>query len=204
MRIRPLLPLAVALALGGCFGGAKVPAVLLTLSPEAPPAADMNRSAGAGETVTVDVPVTPKALKSLRVPAQVGDTAIAYIKDAQWVDMPDRLFQQLLSETLKRSTNRVVLDPRQSSLDPGLKVSGLLDRFGYDAGAGAAVVRFDAALAAPAGNRVETRRFEASEAAAGDSATVGPALNRAANKVARDVAAWIGSHGPATPAAGTP
>ena len=192
--LRLSLPIACALALGGCFGGAKVPPTLLTLSPDAPPPADMTRSAGAGETVTIDVPVTPKALKSVRVPAQVGDTAIAYIKGAQWVDMPDRLFQQLLSETLKRTTNRIVLDPRQASLDPGLTVTGQLDRFGFDSAAGAAVVRFDAALAVSAGNRIETRRFEASEPSAGDAATIGPALNRAANHVATDVAKWIGTH----------
>ena len=194
-RPRLLLPLAAALALAGCFGGGKVPATLLTLAPAAPPPSDMARSANSGETVTIDVPVTPKSLKSLRVPAQTGDTAIAYIKDAQWVDLPERLFQQLLSETLKRTTNRVVLDPHQSSLDPGVKVTGLLDRFGFDAAEGAVVVRYDAALSTTGGNRVETRRFEAREPSDGTKDSVGPALNRAANKVAADVAAWIGSHG---------
>ena len=190
-----LFPLSLILALAGCFGGAKVPPTLQTLSAEGPPPASLTRSAGAGQTVTIDNPVTPNALKSVRIPAQVGDTAIAYIKGVQWVDMPDQLFQQLLSETVKRITNRVVLDPRQSSLDPGLRVTGELDRFGYDSSAGAVLVRYDAALAAPAGDRVETRRFEAREPSGGDAASVGPALNRAANRVARDVAQWIGSHG---------
>lgn len=193
---RLLLPVAAALALAACFGGGKVPAVLMTLAPAAPPPADLvARSANSGETVTIDVPVTPKSLKSLRVPAQTGDTAIAYIKDAAWVDLPERLFQQLLSETLKRTTNRVVLDPHQSSLDPGVKVTGLLDRFGYDVGAQSVVVRYDAALSTTGGNRVETRRFEAKEPSDGTKDSVGPALNRAANKVAADVAAWIGSRG---------
>ncbi len=195
MRLVRLLPTVLcALALSGCLGGGKVPASLLTLASEAPPSADLSRSAGAGETISIDVPVTPKSLKSVRIPAQTGDTAIAYIKDAQWVDTPDRLFQQLLSETLKRTTNRVVLDPRQASLDSGLRVTGELNRFGYDVSAGVVMVRFDAALAT-AGGRLQTRRFEAREPAAGDVATVGPALNRAANRVATDVAAWIGSQG---------
>jgi len=192
---RLFIPAALSLALTACLGGGKVPPILLTLAPEATAPADMARSAGAGETVTIDDPVTPKALKSVRIPAQVGDTAIAYIKDAQWVDMPAHLFQQLVSETVKRTTNRVVLDPRQSSLDPGLRVTGLLDRFGYDASVGSVVVRYDAALAATAGARVETRRFEAREPSDGTKASVGPALNRAANKVATDVAQWVGSHG---------
>ena len=196
--MRPLrltLLVVPAFALSACLGGGKVPAVLLTLAAQAPAAADMARSAGAGQTVTIDDPVTPKALKSVRIPAQVGDTAIAYIKDAQWIDMPDHLFQQLVSETVKRTTNRVVLDPRQSSLDPGLRVTGTLDRFGYDAQAGAVIVRYDAALAATAGARVETRRFEAREPSAGTKDDVGPALNRAANRVATEVATWIGNHG---------
>ena len=195
MRLLHLTLLVIpALALSGCLGGGKVPPVLLTLASQAPPPTDMSRSAGAGETVTIDDPVTPKSLKSVRIPAQVGDTAIAYIKDAQWIDMPDHLFQQLLSETVKRTTNRVVLDPRQSSLDPGLRVTGLLDRFGYDSQAGAVIVRYDAALAATTDTRVETRRFEAREPSDGTKDSVGPALNRAANRVATDVAAWIGSH----------
>ena len=196
MRRLTLLAIpALALSLAACLGGGKVPAQLLTLASEAPPMADLTRSAGAGETVTIDDPVTPKALKSLRIPAQQGDIAIAYIKDAQWVDTPDHLFRQLLTETLKRTTNRVVLDPRQSSLDPGLRISGVLDRFGYDAQAGTVMVRYDAALAASAGSRVETRRFEASEPSAGTKDDVGPALNRAANRVANDVAKWVGNHG---------
>jgi cholesterol transport system auxiliary component len=196
MRIIHLIPtFTIALALTGCFGGGKVPPVLMTLAPAAPPPADIVRSAGAGETVTIDDPVTPKSLKSVRVPAEVGDTAIAYIKDAQWIDTPDHLFRQLLTETVKRTTNRVVLDPRQSTLDPGLRVSGTLDRFGYDTSAGAVVVRYDAALSGTAGSRIETRRFEAREPSAGTKDDVGPALNRAANRVAREVAQWIGNHG---------
>ena len=113
-------PLA-ALALAGCFGGAKVPPVLLTLSPESAAPTEFSRAASAGEAVTIDVPIVAKELKSVRVPAQVGATSVAYVKDLQWVDTPDRLFQQLLSETVTRTTGRVVLDPRQVSLDPGLR-----------------------------------------------------------------------------------
>ena len=65
------------------------------------------------------MPVIPKELSTTRVPALVGPTAVAYIKDLQWVESPDKLFQDLLQETVTRTTNRVVLDPRQSSLDPG-------------------------------------------------------------------------------------
>ena len=124
MRLaRPFTAPLVALALAGCFGGAKTPPVLLTLSPETAAPAELSRAANAGDAVTIEVPIVPKELKSVRVPAQVGATSVAYIKDLQWVDTPDRLFQQLLSETVTRTTGRVVLDPNQSSLDPGVHVT---------------------------------------------------------------------------------
>ena len=189
---RLMLMILGAISLTACFGGKKVPPTLLTLTSSAPAPASISRSAAPGEAITIDVPVVPKELASTRVPALVGPTAVAFIKDIQWVDAPDRLFQDLLQETMVRTTSRVVLDPRQSSLDPGLKLTGTLTRFGYDAAEGMVIVRYDGALSRDGGTRVETRRFEAREPADGTAATVGPALNAAANKVAVDVAAWIG------------
>ncbi len=186
---------AVALSLSACAllgGGPKPPPTLLTLTPSAAAPESLVRSANAGETVTIELPVIPKELRSVRVPAQVGPTAVAYIKDLQWVDTPDRLFQDLLSETLLRTTSRVVIDPKQAALDPGLVVSGQLSRFGYEAGEGGVLVRYDAAMSAAGGTRVETRRFEARAPADGTAASVGPALNQAANEVALQVAQWIG------------
>jgi cholesterol transport system auxiliary component len=181
-----------ALSLAACFGGKKVPPTLLTLTSTAPAPASVSRSAAAGEAITIDVPVVSKDLATLRVPALVGPTAVAYIKDLMWVESPDRLFQDLVQETVVRSTNRVVLDPRQSALDPGLHLTGTLTRFGYDTQEGVVIVRYDGALARSGGERVETRRFEARESADGTAATVGPALNSAANRVAAEVAQWVG------------
>jgi cholesterol transport system auxiliary component len=111
------------------------------------------------------------------------------------VDTPANLFASLLAETVRRTTNRVVLDPGQTTLDPGLLVSGALQRFGYDAATGQVVVTYDGSLSTAGGSRVETRRFTATAPADGTAASVGPALNRAANQVALDVARWIGSSG---------
>lgn len=193
MRLNRLLVVALAtFSLTACFGGKKVPPTLLTLTSAAPAPAGISRAAAPGEALTIDVPVVPKELSTTRVPALVGPTAVAYIKDLLWVESPDKLFQDLLQETAMRTTGRVVLDPRQSSLDPGLTLSGSLTRFGYDTQTGAVVVRYDGALSTQGGTRVETRRFEASVPADGTAATVGPALNAAANQVATEVARWIG------------
>lgn len=189
---RLMIVILGAMSLTACFGGKKVPPTLLTLTSSAPAPASISRSASPGEAITIDVPVVPKELASTRVPALVGPTAVAFIKDIQWVDAPDRLFQDLLQETMVRTTGRVVLDPRQSLLDPGLKLTGTLTRFGYDTAEGMVIVRYDGALSRDGGTRVETRRFEAREPADGTAGSVGPALNAAANKVAVDVAAWIG------------
>ncbi len=193
MRLtRPLIVVAATLSLAACFGGKKVPPTLLTLTSAAPAPASIARSAAAGESLTIDVPVISKELSTTRVPALVGPTAVAYIENLQWVESPDKLFQDLLQETVVRTTNRVVLDPRQATLDPGLLLSGTLTRFGYDTATRSVVVRYDGALSRAGGTRVETRRFEASAPADGTAASVGPALNAAANQVAAEVAAWVG------------
>ena len=197
IRFRQIAAAAAALCLSACSlgsllgGGSDVPPYLLTLNPQAPEPAGLARSASAGEAVTIAVPVVSEALRTVRVPVQEGPTAIAYVKDLQWVDTPNEVFQDLLSETVTRTTGRVVLDPAQSALDPGLLVTGKLQRMGYDAQLGTVVVQYDAALATAGGTRVETRRFEATAPADGTAATVGPALNQAANQVALQFAQWI-------------
>ena len=196
--LRSFAPLAIALALGGCSlsgllgGGGKAPATLLTLTSEAPDPGAITRTANAGQAVTIAVPRIPKEIRSVRIPVQISPTDVQYVTNAQWIDTPDRLFQDLVAETVRRTTNRVVLDPGQSALDPGLVVTGELQRFGYDAQAGQVVVVYDGSLSTEGGSRVETRRFTAAAPADGTGATVGPALNRAANQVAGEIARWIG------------
>ena len=197
-HLKLVAPLALALSAGACSlggllgGGGKPPPVLFTLTPEAAAPTDAVRTASAGQAVTIEVPQTPNELKVLRVPVQVAPTEVEYVTNLQWADTPDRLFQQLVSETVRRTTNRVVLNPAQTTLDPGTVVSGQLQHFGYDAQTGQVVVTYDAAMTSADGAQVRTRRFEAREAADGTAATVAPALNHAANEVAIQVAQWIG------------
>jgi cholesterol transport system auxiliary component len=197
--LRVVAPVVLAAAVGGCSlggllgGGAKAPPTLLTLTPEAADPGQIARTAGAGQAVTIGVPLVSKQLRTTRVAVQVSPTDVQYVTNLQMVDTPDRLFADLLAETVRRTTNRVVLDPNLSSLDPGLLVSGELQKFGYDAATGQVVVQYDGAFSAAGGNRVETRRFTATAPADGTASSVGPALNRAANQVATEVAQWIGN-----------
>jgi cholesterol transport system auxiliary component len=195
---RTAAPIVLAAALGGCSlggllgGGGKPPTTLQTLTPEAPDPGPTTRAASAGQAVTIGSPAIPKELRTTRVPVQITPTDIQYVTNLQWVDTPDRLFQNLVAETVRRTTNRVVLDTRQTALDPGLLVSGELQRFGYDASTGQVVVVYDAMLSAAGGSQVQSRRFTAAAPADGSGPSVGPALNRAANEVAQQVAQWIG------------
>ena len=196
--LRVAAPIALALTLSACLGsllggGGKTPPWLLTLTPQAPAPGAIARTAGPGEAVTIEVPAVPKEIRVNRVPVHSGPTAIAYVKDLTWVDTPDKLFQDLLTETVTRTTSLVVLDPKQSSLDPGRTISGNLSRFGYDAQEGMVVVRYDAAMTRSGGAAVTTRRFEAREPADGTASSVAPAINAAANRVAMEVAQWVGS-----------
>jgi cholesterol transport system auxiliary component len=196
MKLRTLLSVFAAAALAGCAGllggGAKVPPTLQTLTPEAADPGAVARTASAGQAVTIATPVMSNQLRTLRVPVQVSPTEIQYVTNLQWVDTPDKLFQSLLEDTVRRATNRVVINPGQTGFDPGIVVQGELDRFGYDARAGQVVVAYNASMSSPDGAQVQTKRFVATEASDGSGPSVGPALNRAANAVAQQVAQWIG------------
>lgn len=196
--LRNLVFVTAAATLGACSvssllgGGGKAPTMLATLTPEAPDPGNIVRNAAAGQAVTIEPPIIPNALRTVRVPVQISPTDLQYVTGLQWVDTPDKLFQDLVEETVRRTTNRVVLDPNQTGVDPGVVLQGELDRFGYDAQTGQAIVAYTATLATGDGTQVQTRRFEASAPADGTGPSVGAALNHAANEVARQVAQWIG------------
>jgi cholesterol transport system auxiliary component len=192
MKASRLLPLfAVAAALSGCFGGAKVPERLLDLTPARARPAGSSQSAPASEAVVVSLPAVPQELELNRIPVRSAGS-FTYLKDAQWVDEPAALFGKLLTDVVA-STGRVVLESPQTAFRAGTVLSGSLSSFGVDADSREAVVIYDAALATDEA-QVRTRRFEARvPLSAIDAATVPPALNQAANQVAGEVAAWLGS-----------
>ncbi len=172
-------------------GGGKAPIVLQTLTPEVADPGAMTRSAAAAQAVTIESPVISNELRTIRVPVQISPTDVQYVTNLQWVDTPDKLFQNLIEETVRRTTNRVVLNPNQTGVDPGIVLRGELSRFGYNAQTGQVEVTYDGTMSNAAGE-VQTRRFVATAPADGTGASVGPALNRAANQVAQQVAQWIG------------
>lgn len=190
--LRTALPLVLlALPLSGClsFGG-KVPPTLLDLTPTATVAAGSGSSGTYGSAIAVLDPVADQRVDVTRVPVQVNDSSVAYLKGAVWVERPSHLFRHLLTETLRARGKKLVVEG-----DPGaaaLKLGGRLIDMGFDARTGSAIVRFEAVKEHPNG-MVETRRFESVVGGvAAQPAAVGPALNQAANAVAAQVADWVG------------
>ncbi|MBX3593388.1 ABC-type transport auxiliary lipoprotein family protein [Sphingomonas sp.] len=195
--MKKLLILAL-LPLGGCISfGSEPPPSLLTISSTAQVAVGETRRSDSARSITVTAPVVSQELAVTRVPVRSGDTSIAYLKDAQWVEPPARLFARLLSDTVSTRTGRIVLTLRQSISDPGARLGGELRFFGVDAARREAVVTYDATLirerAKGAEAGFEKRRFEARvPLAAIEPAAAGTAINTAANQVADEVADWVG------------
>lgn len=181
------------LALSGCvsLGGAEPPESLLTLTPTTSAPAGAAISAARGEVLALHEPAVPAELDVLRVPVRIDDSSLAYLKDAVWVERPAHLFRRLLAETIRTQGERVVLASGDPAARGSLQMRGTLSQFGYDATQSAVIVRFDATLLGSDG-MVRQQRFEAIETGiAADASSVGPALNSAANNVARQVADWL-------------
>jgi cholesterol transport system auxiliary component len=199
MTTRKALCLSIAAlataTLSSCvsFGGGKAPAALLVLSATSTVKNGTAQTGPAREALVVLQPEVPRKLDTNRVPVQVDNSSIAYLKGAIWADKPARLMQMLLMETIAAKNGRLVLN----EIDAGGKaeefVSGTLVEFGIDASSMEAVVVYDA-VKLVRGKEVQKRRFETREAvSAVEAGPSGKALNKAANTVASDIAAWLGS-----------
>ena len=137
-------------------------------------------------------PEVPRKLDTNRVPVQIDDSSIAYIKDAFWADKPARLMQSLLGETVSAKTGRLVLNEVDAGGNARHFLSGSLLEFGVDAASNEAVVVYDA-VKLVRGQPTEKRRFEARRSLSEvEAVTAGAALNSAANEVATQIAEWVG------------
>lgn len=191
--VRIALAPALAALLAGCISlGGDPPESLLTLTPEAQAPAGSTAAGSLETAIAVVEPEAPARLDVNRVPVQVDDVNVAYLKDAFWVEKPARLFRRLLAETIRANSGRVVIDGEDPALIPQTNLRGTLREFGYDARSASVVVSFDA-IRDTGGKSVQTRRFEAVvPGIPAEAGAVGDALNRAANDVARQVADWVG------------
>lgn len=192
-KARWIVPLTVAsMVLGGCvsIGGGKAPAQLYTLTADAKAPSGTQAAFKPADTLVVAEPDTDRGLATARMAVQVSPTAIAYMKDAFWVERPARLLRNLLAEDLRATGKRpVTLD------EDGIgatRLDGRLLAMGYDAKSHSAVIRYDAVLH-HANGEVTMHRFEVTEPdVSANGGDLAQALNRAANTLAGQVAEWVG------------
>lgn len=190
---RAIVAAAGLLGLTGCVSlGGKAPKSLITLTPAATAPAGSLASGTAKTAIALSEFAAPLKLDVTRVPVQVTDSEIAYVRDAVWNEKPARLFSRLIAETIRARGGRLVVDGDDPGAQAQTRISGTLREFGYDARTGEIVVILDA-VKLGAGSSVATKRFEARVAGVEvKAAPVGAALNEAANRVAAEVADWVG------------
>ncbi len=196
MRLDKIIPATAALIgaalLTACVSfGEDPPPFMLTLTADDPVSSGQARSADAATALVIEDVVAPQKLSTLRVPVSRGGNTIAYLKDAYWVERPNRLFRDLIAEKVGGRTDRLVMSPGQASADADTRLEGQLIDFGLDGPALQVVVTFDA-IARDGTGRVRQRRFDAREPVGeAEPQEVGEALNIAANRVAGEVADWF-------------
>lgn len=181
----------------GCvsLGGAEPPTSLLKLTPDLSAPVGETRSVTAARTLVVREPEVPAEIDVLRVPVRVSDTSLAYLQEAVWVEKPARLFRRLMAETIRARTGRTVIDSDAVGVAAGSSLSGSLREFGYNAAQSSVVLQYDAVLRTGE-DKLATRRFEARvDGILPEAGSVGPALNTAANDIARQVSDWVEAQG---------
>ena len=190
---RPLSAFAATVLLSGCISfGEDPPEALLALTPTAVAPAGSGATGNENSALALVEFDAPQRLDVTRVPVQVTDSSVAYVKEAVWVEKPARLFRRLIAETIRARSGRVVVDGDDPGVLADTRLKGTLREFGYDARTSEAVVVIDMARTGE-GSQVTTRRFEARvPGVLPEAAPVGAALNQAANDVAGQIAGWVG------------
>ncbi len=188
-----LLLATLSASLAACVSfGAKAPPSLLVLTATSSVQGGAAQSGATSDAFIVLLPEVPRKIDTNRVPVQIDGSSIAYLKDAVWADKPARLMQLLLMETISAKTGRLVLNEVDAGGKAQQFLTGSLIEFGIDASSMEAVVVYDA-VKLVRGQVVEKRRFEARESVLEVAAApAGAALNKAANDIAVQIAAWVG------------
>jgi cholesterol transport system auxiliary component len=184
--------LTASLALAGCISLApKPPEQLIRLTPDQSAPAGAQASGQLADAIVVLDPDADRSLDAVRVPVKISPSSLSYLKDAFWTEKPARQMRTLLAETLRAQTGKLVVEGIGYEGNGQTLIGGRLLDMGYDVPTHSVVVRFDA-IRTERNGPITTRRFEATVAnVKPEAADVAPALNHAANEVARQVADWV-------------
>lgn len=188
------LAIAATVLLAGCLSlSGKAPEQLLSLTASETAAAGKTSGGAITDAIVVLDPEADRSIDMLRVPVRVNASSVAYLKKVAWIEKPSRQFRKLLAETLRARSSRLVVEGGDFEAAGRTLIGGRLIDMGYDAASGAVVVRFDA-MKSEQGGAIATQRFESVVTGVKpDAKAVAPALNTAANDVAKQVADWVGT-----------
>lgn len=192
--MKKIAALIGVLMLGACVkvgDGRKPPRQLFTLPPVSAPAGALV-TATPITTLVVSEPDTERALGLTRIAVRVNDSSIAYMKDGLWAERPARLLRNHIAEVIRARGMRLVLIDSEDGPQSGQHLGGRLIFMGYDDHSRSAVIRYDALLTKMDGTLAQ-RRFEAVEkGVAPRSEAVAEALGRMSDRLAAEVADWVG------------
>jgi cholesterol transport system auxiliary component len=188
----PAAPLLapLALSLSACVNiGTKVPGTLMSLTPESAPAAGAGASGNLAGATAVLEPAAEARLAVLRIPVQIDDPTSPISRARN-------------GSNGRRGCSSACWPKRCAPRAAGwwwrttLASAGRAFRAAFSTWAMTrsrrVIVRFDAVKELP-GGKIETKRFEQDvPGVAPEASEVGPALNKAANAVAKDVVDWFG------------
>ena len=94
---------ALALPLGACIsigGAGEAPSQLLTMTSVSQSETGTVFKNDNGQSLVIMTPRTNRVTDNVRVPVYMGDSAIAYVKEAVWVEKPASLLQTMFSDTM--------------------------------------------------------------------------------------------------------
>jgi len=191
MRMPFLLPLLCAGLLSCTVLPERVPADLYQLPPSnlrtAAPAPLMNG-------LRIATPATADSLGGTRILVMVDNNSYQAYPDARWAAPVPQLWRDWLLDAFWRDGRVGELSASTDGLQAPVELGGMLRALHneYAAGAGVAVIQYDARLVDTATRQiVRARRFEAREPVAGTSTQqVVAALGIAADRIAAEVIAW--------------
>lgn len=185
---------ALALPLGACIsigGAGEAPSQLLTMTSVSQSETGTVFKNDNGQSLVIMTPRTNRVTDNVRVPVYMGDSAIAYVKEAVWVEKPASLLQTMFSDTMS-ARNILVLNPVQAAGGENVTyLTGDLSMFGYDEYANNVVVRYDAVLKSKDGTVVKKRFKSRESVSVVEARPVAAALNDASNNLSKDLADWV-------------
>jgi cholesterol transport system auxiliary component len=175
---------ALAVTLGSC-GSAPLPTYDLSA-----PVANLKARPLRGVLV-IPEPVASSPVDGDRIAVRSGPSAVAVVKDAQWVERLPRLLQSRLIQAFENARLLRSVSRPGDGITPDYALTWEIRRFEMDATTGKAVVELSVKVLTPGGRVIAAQIFSAQAPGdPGNGAAASLALDAASNNVLRQIVAW--------------